>query len=114
MPGTARHFNGTEAPLPPTPTPQLRPHPDSTFSLRPGVRLEPLGDGSAVLFASDLDLSLTVNHTAALLCSYADGQYTLAMVVQEMRQVFPGSVIDEESLAACLLDLQARSFLQWG
>jgi len=66
-----------------------------------------------VLFASDLDQSLSLNHTAALLCSYADGQHTLSMVVQEMGQIFPGSAIDEESLAACLLDLQARNFLQW-
>ena len=67
-----------------------------------------------MLFANDLDQSLSLNHTAALLCSYADGQHTLAMVVQEMGQIFPASAIDEEALAACLLDLQARNFLQWG
>ena len=86
----------------------------ATFSLRPGVRLEPLGDGSAVLFASDLDQSLSLNHTAALLCSFADGQHTLVEVVQDMRQIFPGSEVEEKALADCLLDLQARQFLQWG
>lgn len=89
------------------------PGPGSTFSLRPGVRLEPLGDGSAVLYSQDLDTSLSLNHTAALLCSFADGQHTLAMVVQEMSQVFPDDVIDEEALQTGLRELEALHFLQW-
>jgi len=86
---------------------------DTTFSLAPGVRLEPLGDGSAVLYSRDLDQSLSLNHTAALLCSYADGQHTVKMVVQEMSQIFPSSPIDESSLFECLRDLEARRFLRW-
>lgn len=90
------------------------PGPDATFSLRPGVRLEPLGDGSAVLYSKDLDQSLSLNHTAALLCTFADGHHTLDMVVQEMSQVFPRDTIDENVLLECLRDLETRRFLQWG
>jgi hypothetical protein len=86
----------------------------STFSLAPGVRLEPLGDGSAVLYSRDLDESLSLNHTAALLCSFADGQHTLSMVLQEISQMFPGSDIEEGTLTRFLLDLESRQFLQWG
>jgi hypothetical protein len=86
----------------------------STFTLRPGVRLEPLGDGSAVLYSKDLDQSLSLNHTAALLCSFADGQHTLEMVVQELSQLFPQDVIEEKVLSDCLQDLESRRFLQWG
>lgn len=90
------------------------PGPASTFALRPGVRLEPLGDGSAVLYSKDLDQSLSLNHTAALLCSFADGQHTLTNVVQELSQLFPQDVIDENVLLDCLRDLESRRFLQWG
>jgi hypothetical protein len=85
----------------------------STFTLRPGVRLEPLGDGSAVLYSKDLDQSLSLNHTAALLCSFADGQHTFETVVQELSQLFPQDVIEEKVLLDCLRDLESRRFLQW-
>lgn len=91
-----------------------RPGPDSTFTLADGVKLEPLGDGSAVLYSKELDQSLSLNHTAALLCSFADGQHTLIATVQEMRQLFPGDAVEESSLADFLDDLAARHFLQWG
>jgi hypothetical protein len=90
-----------------------RPGPASTFSLRPGVRLEPLGDGSAVLYSRELDQSLSLNHTAALLCSFADGQHTIAMVVQEMGQLFPDDSIDAQALVDGLRELEARHFVQW-
>lgn len=89
------------------------PDEQSTFSLAPGVRLEPLGDGSAVLYSRDLDESLSLNHTAALLCSFADGQHTVSEVLQEMRQIFPGQNIDEKALSSFLLDLVSRNFVQW-
>lgn len=89
------------------------PNPDATFSLTPGVRLEALGDGSAVLYSRDLGQSLSLNHTAALLCSFADGQHTVSMVLQEMSQIFPQDAIEETALLACLRDLEARRFLQW-
>ena len=85
----------------------------TTFSLAPGVRLEPLGDGSAVLYSRDLDQSLSLNHTAALLCSYADGHHTVSMVLQEMSQIFPAASIDERVLVDGVRDLVARRFLQW-
>ena len=84
---------------------------DSTFVLEPGVQLAPLGDGSAVLYSKDQSLSL--NHTAALLCSFADGHHTVSEVLQEMSQVFPESAIPEQVLVDCLNDLQARHFLRW-
>ena len=90
-----------------------RPGPRSTFTLLPGVRLEPLGDGSAVLYSKELDQSLSLNHTAALLCSFADGQHTLSAVLQEMRQIFPQDRIEESDLTGFLADLGARQFLQW-
>jgi hypothetical protein len=89
------------------------PNPRATFSLAPGVRLEPLGDGSAVLYSKDLDQSLSLNHTAALLCSFADGQHTLANVLQELSQIFPADVIDEWSLLDFLRELEDRRFLRW-
>ena len=90
-----------------------RPGPASTFTLAPGVKLEPLGDGSAVLYSKELDQSLSLNHTAALLCSFADGQHTLSVVLQEMRQIFPEGYIEEGELAAFLADLGSRQFVQW-
>jgi hypothetical protein len=85
----------------------------STFTLAPGVKLEPLGDGSAVLYSRELDQSLSLNHTAALLCSFADGQHTVSRVLQEMRQIFPQDRIEESGLIGFLADLEARHFLQW-
>ena len=96
-----------------TPDRGWRPGPGSTFTLAPGVRLEPLGDGSAVLFSKELDQSLSLNHTAALLCSFADGQHTVAVIVQEIRQIFPENRIEESGLLIFLEDLVARQFLQW-
>lgn len=96
-----------------TPGRGSRPGPGSTFTLAPGVRLEPLGDGSAVLFSKELDQSLSLNHTAALLCSFADGQHTVSSAVQEIRQIFPENRIEEGDLMAFLDDLAARQFLQW-
>jgi hypothetical protein len=90
------------------PDPELQ----STFSLAPGVKLEPLGDGSAVLFSRDLNESLSLNHTAALLCSFADGQHTVDAVVQEMGQTFPQDDIDSAALLHFLRDLETRKFIQ--
>lgn len=87
--------------------------PASTFVLEPGVQLAPLGDGSAVLYSKEQDQSLSLNHTAALLCSFADGQHTVSAVVQEMSQVFPETDIDERVLLDCLTELGARRFLRW-
>jgi hypothetical protein len=86
--------------------------PQATFSLGPGVKLEPLGDGSAVLYSKDLDESLSLNHTAALLCSFADGQHTFRMILQELGQIFPQDSIDESALLQFLGDLETRKFIQ--
>jgi hypothetical protein len=90
------------------------PGPDTTFSLAPGVRFEPLGDGSGVLYSKELEESLSLNHTGALLCSFADGQHTVSHVVQEMRHVFPEGDVDESALIAFLQGLESRRFLRWG
>lgn len=91
-----------------------RPGPDSRFRLAPGVELAPLPDGSAVLYSKEMDQSLSLNHTAALLCSYADGQHSLQIVMQEICRVFSQDLIDESSLVQFLVELEARQFLQWG
>ena len=90
------------------------PDPGSAFALAPGVRLEPLGDGSAVLYSRELDQSLSLNHTAALLCSFADGRHTVSAALREIREVFPhDDTVEEAALTAFLSDLAARQFLQW-
>ena len=67
-----------------------------------------------MLFSKELEESLSLNHTAALLCSFADGQHTFVSMLQEMSQIFPESPVDAGALAACLRDLEARRFLRWG
>lgn len=94
--------------------PKTPPDPDSRFRLAPGVQLAPLADGSAVLYSKELDESLSLNHTAALLCSYADGQHSLHAAMQEICRVFPRDRIDEDALIRFLVELEARQFLQWG
>ena len=89
------------------------PGPAATFALAPGVRLEPLGDGSAVLYSRERDESLSLNHTAALLCSFADGRHTVSAALREIREVFPHDTVEEAALTAFLRDLAARQFLQW-
>ena len=88
-------------------------HQSTTFSLGSGVKLEPLGDGSAVLYSRELDESLSLNHTAALLCSFADGQHTFDMILQELRQIFPQDPVDEGALLDFLRDLESRKFIQF-
>ncbi len=90
-----------------------RPSLESTFSLTAGVKLEPFGDGSAVLYATDQRKSLSINHTAALLCSYADGAHTLSTVLQELQQLFPGSTVEEGPIVDCLMALAEQRFLEW-
>jgi hypothetical protein len=89
------------------------PGPKTRFTLASGVQLEPLGDGSAVLYSRDLDQSLSLNHTAALLCSFADGQHTVDEVLQEMCLVFPDARIEAAAIVDLLQQLRALRFLQW-
>lgn len=89
------------------------PGPETRFVLASGVQLEPLGDGSAVLYSRDLDQSLSLNHTAALLCSFADGRHTVDQVLQEMCLVFPDATIEEGAIVGLLQQLRALRFLQW-
>src|SRR5262249_10459285 len=85
----------------------------ATFALAPGVRLEPLGDGSAVLYSRELDQSLSLNHTAALLCSFADGRHTVSAALREIREVFPHDTVEEAARRAFVGDRAAGHFLQW-
>jgi hypothetical protein len=94
-------------------TNETDPRPGAAFALAPGVRLEPLGDGSAVLYSRELDQSLSLNHTAALLCSFADGRHTVPAALEEIRQVFPDDTVEEATLTGFLRDLTALQFLQW-
>ena len=89
------------------------PGPETRFTLVPGVQLEPLGDGSAVLYSRDLDQSLSLNHTAALLCSFADGQHTVEDVLQEMCLLFPDARIAPAAILDLLQQLRGLRFLQW-
>ena len=90
-----------------------RPSLDSTFSLTAGVKLEPFADGSAVLYATDQRKSLSLNHTAALLCSYADGVHTLSTVLRATQQLFPDGTVEEGPVVECLMALAEEGFLEW-
>ena len=90
-----------------------RPSPESTFSLRAGVRLEPLGDGSAVLYSSGQNKSVSLNPTAALVCAYADGAHSFSRLLGEVQELFPGSKVEEGPIVDCLVELVGEGFLEW-
>ncbi len=85
----------------------------STFRLRPGVRLEPFGDGTAILYCARRGRSVSLNHTAALLCSYADGRHTVSSVIRELETIFPDDPVDGDRIIQCLGALAKDEFLEW-
>jgi hypothetical protein len=88
--------------------------PNTRFKLVPGVRLEAFDDGTAILFAQDKEESLSLNPTAALLCSYADGAHPLSRVLEEMQELFPSASPNLGDFVECGDELAARGFLEWG
>lgn len=95
------------------PTKSDAPGPASRFFLRPGVRLEPFADGTAILYSGPGEKSASLNHTAALLCTFADGRHSVAAVVDELQASFPGQTVEPASIMACLTDLVEQGFLEW-
>jgi len=84
------------------------------FKLAPGVRLEAFDDGTAILFAQDREESLSLNPTAALLCSFADGAHPFSHVLTELQELFPAAAPNLDDFVACGHELVARGFLEWG
>lgn len=87
--------------------------PNTRFKLAPGVRLETFDDGTAILFAPDREESLSLNPTAALLCSYADGAHPLTHVLTEMQELFPSASPNLDDFVECGNELAVRGFLEW-
>jgi len=86
---------------------------NTPFSLSPGVRMEPFHDGTAILFAPDREESLSLNPTAALMCSYADGLHTLADVMKGVQELFPSESPTLEDFVDCGKELASLGFLRW-
>jgi hypothetical protein len=87
--------------------------PTTRFRLAPGVRLEAFDDGTAILFGQDRDESLSLNPTAALLCSYADGAHPLSHVLNQVQELFPSATPNLDDFVACGNQLVGRGFLEW-
>lgn len=85
----------------------------SKFFLREGVRLETLPDGTGLVYSRDPEKSLTVNHTGALLCSYADGTHSVSAVVNDVNDLFPDERIEQAEVLAFLTALEDECFLTW-
>lgn len=75
------------------------------------VRDELLADGGIILFHTTANELTTLNPTAALIWEYCDGEHTLAMIVAEMRDIFPDVPTVENDVTAILRDLHARGLL---
>ena len=83
------------------------------FHLTPGTRLEVFEDGTAILFSPDREETVSLNPTAALLCSYADGRHPLSVVLGEVQELFPDANPALEDFVTCGRDLVERGFLTW-
>ncbi len=75
------------------------------------VRDEMLADGGMVLYDTVDNQLITINPTGALIWEYCDGEHSLAMIVAEMRALFPNVPTVQDDVAAILRDLHARGFL---
>ncbi|MCA1792215.1 MAG: PqqD family peptide modification chaperone [Thioalkalivibrio sp.] len=87
--------------------------PATRFRLAPGVRMEGFADGTAILFLPQAEETLSLNPTAALLCSYADGNHSLGEVLSQMQDLFPDANPLLADFVACGQELAARGFLHW-
>ena len=69
------------------------------------VHDELLPDGGMVLYHSCLQQIMTLNPTAALVWECCDGEHSVAMIAQEIRDVFPEAPNVEADILAVLQEL---------
>src|SRR6476661_6019160 len=75
------------------------------------VAEELLLDGSMVLYHSCRQQIMTLNPTAALVWECCDGAHSLAMIAQELRDVFPDAPTIEDDIMSVLRDFVDRGIV---
>ncbi len=75
------------------------------------VRDELLADGSMVLYHTCRQELMTLNPTAALIWECCDGAHSIAMIVAELRDVFPDAPDPQADLLALMRDLLDRAMI---
>jgi len=75
------------------------------------VHGELLADQSLVLHNTCTGQSMTLNPTAALIWECCDGEHSLAMILDEVREVFPGAQQIEGDVIALLKELIANAMV---
>lgn len=75
------------------------------------VQDELLPDGGIVLYHACRKQVLTLNQTAALVWTCCDGQYDLAAITAELREVFPDAPDLERDVIAVLYELARARML---
>jgi hypothetical protein len=72
---------------------------------------ELLPDGAMVLYNSCRQQLMTLNPTAALVWECCDGAHSIAMIAQELRDVFPDAPTIEEDVLAVLQEFIGRAMI---
>ena len=72
---------------------------------------ELLPDGSMVLYNSCRQQLMTLNPTAALVWECCDSAHSLAMITQELRDVFPDASTIEEDVLVVLQEFIGRAMI---
>ncbi len=75
------------------------------------VRDELLADGSIVLYHTCRKQLITLNPTAALVWECCDGAHSIAMIADELRDVFPDAPNPQADLLAVLRDLLDQAMI---
>jgi hypothetical protein len=75
------------------------------------VAEELLLDGSMVLYHSCRQQIMTLNPTATLVWECCDGAHSLAMIAQELRDVFPDAPTIEDDIMSVLRDFVDRGIV---
>jgi len=75
------------------------------------VRDELLADGSMVLYHTCRKQLMTLNPTAALVWECCDGANSIAMIADELRDVFPDAPNPQVDLLAVLRDLLDQAMI---
>lgn len=65
-----------------------------------------------VLYHADTNQLLTLNPTAALVWACCDGAHTLAAIVAEVREVFPGVPTVERDVHEIVRDFRTRGMVR--